>query len=76
VRLRGVGYRQMAAPLVSGMRNGQSWLQCAVRLRGTELSQETAGQSADNAVMRRRQVADIAAGTSPLLVSSGDVSAS
>jgi hypothetical protein len=47
--------------------------ECAVRLRGTELSQETAGQSADSGVMRRRQVADTVASTSLLLANSGDV---
>jgi hypothetical protein len=64
----------MSAPVVSsGMRSGRSWLQCAVRLRGTEPSQERAEQSAGSGVMRRRPVADTAAGTSPLLASSGDV---
>jgi hypothetical protein len=67
----------MAAPAVSsGMHSGRSWLQCAVLLHGMELSQETAGQSADSSVMRRCQVADTAAGTSPFLASSGDVGVS
>jgi hypothetical protein len=59
-------------------RQWDAWLQCAVRLRGTELGQAAGseGGEADSGVMHRRPVAKTPAGTRLLFASSGDVGVS